>query len=145
MSTEGFRLLWFHSTRKVARDVASRVRAIERTQQELAKLRERLQLPRTRFRDQQKVRKAVDEILDKRGTAAWVQVEILQQQEETFKQAQRGRPGTNTQYVRQLSTRYRLSISIDLSPIDLNRPIAYRSQSTRSNWSRTSKPMACFL
>jgi len=113
VSAEGFRLLWFHSTRKVARDMATRAHAIEQTQQELTKLRERLQLPRTRFRDQGKVQKAVDEILDKRGTAAWVQVEIQQQQEETFKQAQRGRPGSNTQYIRELSTRYTLSISID--------------------------------
>ncbi len=113
VSAEGFRLLWFHSTRKVARDMASRARAIERTQQELAKLCERLQLPRTRFRDRSKVQQAVEEILGKRGTTAWVQVEIHEQQEETFKQSQRGRPGSNTQYVRQLSTRYRLSISVD--------------------------------
>jgi len=113
VSAEGFRLLWFHSTRKVSRDMAARAHAIEQTQQELTKLRERLQLPRTRFRDQEKVQKAVEEILDKRGTSAWVQVEIQQQQEETFKQAQRGRPGSNTQYVRQLSTRYTLSFLID--------------------------------
>lgn len=118
VSAEGFRLLWFHSTRKVARDMAARAHAIERTQQELTKLRERLQLPRTRFRDQEKVQKAVEEILDKRGTSAWVQVEIQQQQEETFKQAQRGRPGSNTQYVRELSTRYTLSISIDQKQLD---------------------------
>jgi len=113
VSTEGFRLLWYHSTRKVDRDRASRAHAIERTQQELAKLRQRLQLPRTRFRDQEKVRKAVEDILDKRGTAAWVQVEIHEQQEETFKQATRGRPAANTPYIRQVSTRYRLAISID--------------------------------
>ena len=113
VSVEGFRLLWFHSTRKVARDLAARADAIDRTQQELAKLRERLQLPRTRFRDRAKVEQAVDEILDRRGTTAWVRVEIQQRQEATFKQAQRGRPGAETQYVRQLSMRYRLSISID--------------------------------
>lgn len=113
VSAEGFRLLWFHSTRKVARDRAARAHAIERTQQELSKLRERLQLPRTRFRDREKVQKAVEEILDKRGTAAWVQVEIHPQQEETFKQTTRGRPGTNTQYIREVTSRYRLTIAID--------------------------------
>ncbi len=113
VSVEGFRLLWFHSTRKVARDLAARADAIDRTQQELAKLRERLQLPRTRFRDRAKVEQAVDEILDRRGTTGWVRVEIQQRQEATFKQAQRGRPGAETQYVRQLAMRYRLSISID--------------------------------
>jgi transposase len=117
VSAEGFRLLWFHSTRKVDRDRSTRAHAIERTQQELAKLRQRLQLPRTRFRDQEKVRKAVEEILDKRGTAAWVQVEIHEQQEETFKQATRGRPAANTPYIRQVSTRYSLSISIDQQPL----------------------------
>jgi len=62
VSAEGFRLLWFHSTRKVERDMAARAHAIERTQQELAKLRERLLLPRTRFRDQDKVRKSDFEV-----------------------------------------------------------------------------------
>jgi len=113
VSKEGFRLLWFHSTRKVARDKAARADAIQRTQQEFNKLRERLQLPQTRFRDQAKVQKAVDEILEKRRTAAWVQVKIDEQEEETFKQSTRGRPGSNTQYVREVASRYRLSISID--------------------------------
>ncbi|MFV1963648.1 MAG: IS1634 family transposase, partial [Acidimicrobiia bacterium] len=113
VSEEGFRVLWYHSTRKVDRDRTSRARAIQRTEQELVKLRERLQLPRTRFRDSPKVRKAVDEILEKRGTSGWVQVEIHEQQEESFKQATPGRPGSNTQYVREVASRYSLSISID--------------------------------
>ncbi len=113
VSAEGFRLLWFHSRRKVERDAAARAHAIDRTQQELAKLRERLHSPKTRFRDRAKVERAVDELLESRGTARWVRVEIHQRQKETFKQTQRGRPGSNTQYVRQLSTRYSLSISVD--------------------------------
>jgi len=49
VSAEGFRLLWYHSTRKVDRDRTSRAHAIERTQQELAKLCQRLQLPSPDF------------------------------------------------------------------------------------------------
>ena len=112
-STEGFRLLWFHSTRKAERDAVSRARAIDRTQQELIKLRERLHSPKTRFRDRAKVQQAIDEILKKHAAARWVQVEIQERKNETYKQARRGRPGPSTRYVRQLSTRLSLSFSVD--------------------------------
>jgi len=112
-SAEGFRLLWFHSTRKAERDAVARARAIERTQQELIKLRERLHSPKTRFRDRAKVQQAIDEILKNHAAAQWVQVEIQERKNETYKQARRGRPGPNTRYVRQLSTRLSLSFSVD--------------------------------
>ena len=75
-SGEGFRLLWFHSTRKAERDAVARARAIDRTQKELIKLRDRLHAPKTRFRDRAKVQKAIDDILQSRAAAHWVQVEI---------------------------------------------------------------------
>ena len=112
-SAEGFRLLWFHSTRKAERDAAARARAIDRTQKELIKLRDRLHSPKTRFRNRAKVQQAIDEILEKHAAARWVQVEIQEQPKETYKQARRGRPGPGTRYVRQLSTRLSLSFSVD--------------------------------
>ncbi len=112
-SAEGFRLLWFHSTRKAERDAVARARAIDRTQKELIKLRDRLHAPKTRFRDRAKVQKAIDDILQSRAASRWVQVEIQERSSETYKQARRGRPGPNTRYVRQLSTRFTLSFSVD--------------------------------
>jgi len=112
-SAEGFRLLWFHSTRKAERDAVARARAIDRTQKELLKLRDRLHAPKTRFRDRAKVQKAIDDILQSRAASRWVRVEIQERNSETYKQARRGRPGPNTRYVRQRSTRFSLSFSVN--------------------------------
>lgn len=112
-SEEGFRLLWFHSQRKEERDAARRTRTIERTLKELAELRERLQSPKTRFRQRAKVEEAVQEILSGRGSEAWLHVSIEEVQEETYKQTTRGRPGKETKYVKEVRTRFTLSTEID--------------------------------
>ena len=48
--SEGYRLLWYHSTRKAEQDAAGRSRSIQRATAALNDLRDRLQGPRTRFR-----------------------------------------------------------------------------------------------
>jgi hypothetical protein len=63
LSSEGFRLLWFHSTRKAQRDALWRTRVIERVCQQLTDLHTRIQSPRSRFREPTKVEAAVQEIL----------------------------------------------------------------------------------
>jgi transposase len=112
-SEEGFRLLWFHSQRKMERDAASRTRTIERALKELAKLLERLQSPKTRFRQRTKVEEAVQEILTTTGAEAWVRVAIGEVKQASYKQATRGRPGKNTKYVKEVRTRFTLSMEIN--------------------------------
>jgi len=114
---EGYRLYWYHSCRKQERDAASRQRLIERTIKELKELEERLQSPRTRFRERGKVQEAVSEILRVRHSSGWVQVDIESVQEETYKQATRGRPSKNTKYVREVRERFRLSIRVDQTQV----------------------------
>jgi transposase len=118
LSSEGFRLLWFHSTRKAQRDARSRTRALERVTQELADLQKRLQLSRTRFRQREKVQSALDEILAKTDLSRWLSVEIHQFEQETFKQSTRGRPGKDTRYVRETTLRYQLSWTIDTTQVE---------------------------
>jgi len=48
-SAEGYRLLWYHSTRKAELDALARSGRIERALKELAALREKLHSPRTRY------------------------------------------------------------------------------------------------
>jgi transposase len=48
LSSEGFRLLWFHSTRKAQRDAKARARSLDRVSKQLAQLQSRLQSSRTR-------------------------------------------------------------------------------------------------
>lgn len=113
LSSEGFRLLWFHSMRKADRDAMSRARAIDRASKDLAELQERLQSPKTRFRERVKVEKALEEIFKQSHIARWIDVDIHEESEEVFKQATRGRPGKDTQYVKDTKIRYRLSWALN--------------------------------
>lgn len=117
-SSEGFRLLWFHSTRKAERDARSRARALDRVAKELAALQSRLQSSRTRFRQREKVTAAVNEILNTTDVARWLNVQIHQIEEETFKQSTRGRPGKDTRYIRETATRFKLSWTINSTQIE---------------------------
>ncbi len=55
LTADGYRLLWIHSLAKAQSDDAGRIKAIQKTTDELIKLRSRLQSPRSRMRDQQRV------------------------------------------------------------------------------------------
>src|SRR3954449_8652688 len=96
LHSEGYRLLWYHSTRKAEQDAAGRARSIQRATEALSDLRERLQGPRTRFRERAKVEQAVAEILADTEATSWLLVAIEEQEEVTFRQATRGRPGEQT-------------------------------------------------
>lgn len=108
-SSEGFRLLWFHSTRKAQHDAQRRARLLDRTTRQLADLQSRLGAPRTRFRQRDKVEAAVQEILGDGEVRRWLSVQILEFEQETFKQETRGRPGKETRYVRRATQRFKLS------------------------------------
>ena len=113
LSAEGYRLLWFHSTRKAEMDGLARALRIQRAARELDELRQRLASPRTRYRTQSKVAEAVEAILTARDVAEWITVAIEPRTQERYRQAGRGRPTTNTRYVKELSTRFELSYQID--------------------------------
>ena len=63
VSSDGYRLLWYHSTKKAEHDARYRARSLQRASRELTDLRERLGGPRTRFKSCEKVDEAVQEIL----------------------------------------------------------------------------------
>ena len=115
---EGYRLLWYHSHRKAELDRATRLQRTERALVELASLRTRMQSSRTRFRQQVKVEQAVDKILTDRGVERWVRVSIRELETSEFRQATRGRPGKDTQYVRTTQTRFDLSTEVDTAALE---------------------------
>src|SRR3954454_14897260 len=90
--SEGYRLLWYRSTRKVEQDQSRRARSIQKATAALSDLRDRLQGPRTRFRERAKAEQAVVEVLADTEAASWLLVQIEGQEEATFRQATRGRP-----------------------------------------------------
>ncbi len=112
-TTEGYRLVWYHSRRKVEQDAVVRSGRIERALKQLAALRDKLRSPRTRYRQEAKVAAAVAEILESCGVAEWIVTEVQPQTKETFHQDHRGRPGKGTRYVKKVTMRFDLSYRID--------------------------------
>lgn len=114
VSSADYRLLWFHSRRKVDQDQAARTRRTQRAYLALDQLRDRVRGPRTRFRDRDKVQQAIDEILEQYDVASFVQVRIEEHEEATYRQARPGRPNAKTPY--QKETRHRFHFSWGMDP-----------------------------
>jgi transposase len=115
--SEGYRLLWYRSTRKAEQDKSRRARSIQKATEALSDLRERLQGPRTRFRVRSKVDQALAEILAEADASSWLVVEIEEQEEETFRQATRGRPNQQTEYLRETRPRFTLTWKLNVEAL----------------------------
>jgi transposase len=115
--SQGYRLLWYRSTRKAEQDKSSRARTIQKATEALTELRQRLQGPRTRFRERSKVEQAVAEVLAAAEASCWLLVEIEEQEEETFRQATRGRPSEQTPYLKEIRLRFTLTWKLNLEAI----------------------------
>jgi transposase len=113
LSAEGYRLVWYHSTRKADDDARARHQQVERAVSELAELRQKLSSPRTRYRHEAKVAEAVQGILQARGVEPWIVTKITAHTEEKYHQDHRGRPSAQTRYVKETSTRFQLEYHID--------------------------------
>jgi transposase len=116
-TAEGYRLLWFHSTRKAELDAVRRSHQIDRALGQLAELREKLHSPRTRYREKAKVEKAAAEILTSCGVEGWIAVQIKERALENYRQAKPGRPGKNTRYVKREATRFDIEYEIDTAKV----------------------------
>ena len=109
---DGFRLGWYHSTAKEARDAESRSDAIEVAWKGLEALRTRLEGPRSRLRTRASVARAAEAILRERGAERWIAYAVTPVEEVVFRQEKRGRPGRHTRWRRRLKTRFQLSWSV---------------------------------
>jgi transposase len=113
LSAEGYRLVWYHSTRKAEHDAHTRHQHVERALSDLAELRAKLSSPRTRYRQEAKVAEAVQGILQAHGVERWIVTKIQEQAEETYHQEGPGRPGPDTRYVKETNSRFALKYHID--------------------------------
>jgi transposase len=113
LSAEGYRLVWYHSTRKAENDAAARVRQVDRALRELAGLQQKLSGPRTRYHEQAKVAEAVESVLEARGVKSWITATITEKVVEKYHQEGRGRPTEKTRYVKEMSTRCELKCEIN--------------------------------
>jgi len=112
-SREGYRLLWYHSSRKAERDAQRRARQLQRATRELTELRDRLQGPKSRFTERSKVDQAVEEILKTCELDSLLVVDVAEGQKETYRQASKGRPSKNTKYVKLVKKRFEIGWSVD--------------------------------
>jgi transposase len=112
-SAEGYRLIWFHSTRKADLDADSRQKQVARTMVRLSDLRQKLRSPRTRYRPRAKVEEAVAEIVQELGTAKWFTITVEEREVETFRQEGRGRPTERTRYVREAKTCFEVHYRVE--------------------------------
>jgi transposase len=117
LHSEGYRLLWYRSTRKAEQDKTRRARSIQKGTEALSDLRERLQGPRTRFRERAKVEQALAELLAEAEASSWLLVEIEEQEEETFRQATRGRPSEQTKYLKETRSRFTLTWKLNVESL----------------------------
>jgi transposase len=115
--SEGYRLLWYRSTRKADQDEVRRARSIQKAIAGLNDLRERLQGARTRFRERSKVDEAVTAVLAETEADAFLVVSIEEQEEETFRQATRGRPSEHTKYLKETRSRFTLTWTLNLEAL----------------------------
>jgi transposase len=112
-SVEGYRLIWYHSTRKAECDAVTRHRRLERALGRLAELRQKLTSPRTRYRERAKVVAAVEAILHEEEVTGWITVAVQEHTTAAYRQERRGRPGADTRYVKQESRRFELTYGLD--------------------------------
>jgi len=119
VTSDGYRLLWYRSTRKAALDASTRARRVQRALAALEELRGRLAGPRTRLRERSKVEEAVERILCEHELSGRVVVRIEEREEEHYHQATPGRPSAQTQYVKQTRLRYELGWELDQAALSL--------------------------
>jgi transposase len=117
-ATEGYRLIWYHSTRKAELDAEARLTRLEKALKGLDELRAKLASPRTRYRSRAKVAEAVEALLRDCEVTEWISVQIEEQVSEKYRQERRGRPGEKTRYVRQEKLRYSLRHRLELERLD---------------------------
>ncbi|MDA1054634.1 MAG: IS1634 family transposase [Planctomycetota bacterium] len=117
LTADGYRLLWIHSLAKAVSDDEGRVKAIQKTTDELTALRKRLQSPRSRMPDRRRVDTEIDTILQRRDMSELFNVEVLPEEQVTLVQTTRGRKSADTQYTRVVKLRFDLTWQVNVESL----------------------------
>jgi transposase len=107
-STEGYRILWYHSSQKQERDLASRMKKVNKAR----KLLQRLRPPGrgTAFKTRKAAREAVGRILDKVKVRDWLKVIVEEVVQTEHVQVGPGRPGPDTLYKQVQTKTYKIRV-----------------------------------
>ena len=112
-SAEGYRITWVRSSAKVARDAETRRQRIARGIGLLDDLNQRLASPKRRIKTTVAVEAAADAALAKAGAGRWIRYEVLEEEDERFRQEKRGRPSNDTRYRKTVRLRHRVTFTVD--------------------------------
>jgi transposase len=118
LTADGYRLLWIHSMSKAISDDAGRMKALQKTIDDLGKLRVRLQSPRSRMRQHARVAQEVEAILERRGTRELLHVEIIEQEQVTPTRGQSRSSAINKKYTCDIKPRFDLSWHVDANQLE---------------------------
>lgn len=99
-STDGYRVIWVHSSGKAARDAATRAARIEAGLSAIEALQARLHSPKTRLKTRVAAEQAANTALASAGATRWIDYQVSESAEVTYRQERRGRPGDKTRYRR---------------------------------------------
>jgi transposase len=116
-SSEGYRIVWVHSSAKAQRDETARHERIQRTLTALGELNDRLAGPRARITTLVAAEDAAREIIDTSGAEEYVTFTVTETREETFRQEKRGRPGNATRFRKITKTRYEVTAQVDADQV----------------------------
>ena len=103
-STDGYRIVWVHSSNKEARDKKARQGRLEKAEKKLEELSPRLN--RYYLKTTEQINKAVADICS--STGEQLAVEIKEQKSTKTRQVKAGRSGANTKYKEQIKISYHL-------------------------------------
>ena len=112
-SSEGHRIVWVRSTSKITRDAETRRARIGRGIAALDNLNQRLAAPKSRIKTTVAAQTAATAALANATAARWIGFTIVEHDEESFRQEQRGRPGANTRYRKTVRKRFRIDWHVD--------------------------------
>ena len=104
-ASDGFRLVWIWSSRMAAVDCETREDIMGRAIIRIEKLETKLCNPRTWYRSREAVATATERAIGDKAKC-WADYEVSEKEEVSYRQGKRGRPGKNTQYIRQTRIRY---------------------------------------
>ncbi len=105
-SAEGYHMVWVHSSLKAESDRDTRLKALEKTYDRIEVLNGKLKGKRARLKERGRVLEAAQTILKEIGTGRWVDVDVAEHSDVTYRQKGAGRPGPNTPYEKKVRTRF---------------------------------------
>jgi hypothetical protein len=111
-SDGGFRIVWVHSSNKAQNDAATRARRIDAGMAAMDELATRLAGPRCRYKTEVAVEQAAASALADADAERWIEPTVRSVPAETFRQENRGRPGSETRYRRTTTERFSLSAAV---------------------------------